>query len=75
MGVTRSGAIDSCREAKPSSRNGLLAPSISGSRSGSRTMRPVSTDALAAIAAAMISPCARRLSRFASISQAWYWLR
>ena len=32
-------------------------------------------EALAAMAAAMISPCARRLSRFASISQAWYWLR
>jgi hypothetical protein len=56
IGVTRSGAIDSWSAANPSSRKGLLAPSMSGNRSGSSTMRPVSTDALAAMAAAMISP-------------------
>jgi hypothetical protein len=70
IGATRSGGIDSWSAVKASSRNGLLAPSISGNRSGSKTMRPVSIEALAAMAAAMISPWARRLSRFASINQA-----
>jgi len=46
----------------------------SESRSGSKVMRSVSTDALAAMAAATISLCTRRLSRLAAISQSWCWL-
>ena len=71
-GATRSGGMDSCMAAMFSSRSRLRSPSISGSMSGLRTMRPVSFSrvALAAMAAAITSPCARRLSRFASISHA-----